>query len=96
MGEFADDAYEAAMQEMYLFSKALDEEMEHTSNQEVVNRMITYFKENSVDVQNKLELLCKEILITAKRTKRLTPKQKSCLLKLLLQREDYSDDYYYY
>jgi hypothetical protein len=88
MGDLADYCDDRAFQEMFRFSYALDTEMEHTSGQDVVNRVIKYFRENSVNTHNKLEVLCKEILTTVKRTKRLSDKQKSCLLTLLIQRED--------
>jgi hypothetical protein len=83
---FADDAYEEMMIENYMISESVEEYIKIYSPQQVVNDAISSFREHEVDEEDKMETVSRDILKTIARTKRVSDKQKRCLVKMLVLR----------
>ncbi|PLS19427.1 hypothetical protein CVD28_03150 [Bacillus sp. M6-12] len=90
-----DDAYEGMMIENYMISEAIDKYVKIYSPQQVVNDAISSFREESVDEEDSIEAFSKEILKTIARIKRVSDKQKRCLIKMLVLRGEDGYEYGY-
>lgn len=86
MGEFADDAYEYAMQEMFQINEHIDYLVESTSAEKVIECITQSFEEEPVDEDDQSERLAQDILKTINRTNKVSEKQKRCLVRVLFYR----------
>lgn len=83
---YVDDCYEELMIEQAMKMEAIETYLERYTNQKVVDDVVTSFKENIVDESSKLECVSREILKTVAKTKTLSIKQKTCLVRVLVSR----------
>jgi hypothetical protein len=81
-----DDHYEEMEREMSILQASIEEYVNLYSAQEVVRDAIQSFKEEPVDEWDETETKARDILKTIARTKRVTDKQKYCLVKMLVYR----------
>lgn len=85
---YADLHYEGLMIEQAMNKKAVEVYFTRYSNQKVVNDAIRTFTRKAVDESSKLEQVARDILKTVARTKMLSTKQKTCLIRVLVNRMD--------
>lgn len=88
-----DDAYEYMMIENYMISESIDKYLKIYSPQQVVHDAINSFKEQAVDEYEEIEVVSRDILKTIARTKRVSPKQKRCLIKMMVLRGENGYEY---
>ncbi|BCT30326.1 hypothetical protein [Bacillus velezensis] len=86
MGDFADDAYEAIQMETFEFNNLVERLMRKIPHQKVVDLSIYAFRIKPVNDEKITECLARDILKTVSRQKRLSEKQKKCLIKVLIER----------
>ena len=85
---YADLHYEDLMIEQAMNKKAVEVYFKRYSNQKIVKDAIKSFTREAVDESSKLEQVAREILKTVARTKTLSTKQKTCLIRVLVERMD--------
>lgn len=90
---FVDDVENDLIIEQGLKQSALEKYMSKYPHQYVVNSAILSFKSKPVEAENSLEEVSKNILITVARTKRVSPKQKNCLIRMLINRHEKGYEY---
>ncbi|MEX3713503.1 hypothetical protein ABFV99_13960 [Cytobacillus horneckiae] len=94
MGMHADECFEKAMQEMFLFQLAIEELTASIPDQKVVDDILSSFRTTPVDKYDKSECLARDILVTIAQRKNLSKKQKSCLIKVLVERNTSGYEFY--
>jgi hypothetical protein len=88
---FIDDQYGDMLMHEAILRKAVEVYVKRNTPQKIVNDAITSFHNEAVNEGSKLETISRDILKTVARTKQVSEKQKNCLVKLLVYRDD--DDY---
>ncbi|UOE58115.1 hypothetical protein [Cytobacillus oceanisediminis] len=86
MGDLADDCYDWALQEYFTEAEDLQYLTNSIDNQIVVNDIISSFINEPPNQSLDYEVLARDILQTAAKTKRLSFKQKYRLVQVLYNR----------
>lgn len=95
---FIDDHYDVLFMEDVAIRESIEQYTKDYHPQKVVHDAIQSFKETAVDEEDGAEILARDILKTISRRKKISVKQKRCLVQMLVMRseDDYEIDYHSY